>query len=72
MDEKYFKVGDVVCLKSGGSTMTIIELITSSRKHGTEVMCEWFWEGQNFSSVFCQEALKKQPENTLGFTGDKK
>jgi uncharacterized protein YodC (DUF2158 family) len=56
-----FKEGDVVQLKSGGPTMTIIALDTSSG----EATCSW-WEGRKstediFDVVALELSTKQQP-----------
>ena len=55
MDEEKLKVGDVVMLKSGGPSMTIIETEKISEQY---VTCQWFNEDNKLQKEnFRKEAL---------------
>jgi len=59
MEEKMFKSGDQVQLKSGGPIMTV-EHYASEKA----VLCIWFekGEGDKKSATFNEDTLKKRPE----------
>jgi uncharacterized protein YodC (DUF2158 family) len=50
-----FKVGDVVSIKSGGPTMTVL----SFEKKEQEYVCMWFAENVPYNSYFPELVLKK-------------
>jgi len=50
------KVGDIVCLISGGPAMTICRLNFGRNE---EIRCEWFAETELRSGVFFKECLRK-------------
>jgi len=55
-----FKKGDVVCLKSGGPDMTVVDLGNYGPlgpKDG--VKCQWFDKATRREEVFESETLKK-------------
>ncbi len=48
-----FAIGDVVCLKSGGPAMTVVD------KREGYVLCMWHVEGEGMKTVdFVPESLK--------------
>jgi uncharacterized protein YodC (DUF2158 family) len=51
-DDQIFKVGDVVCFKSGGHPMTVIAIDQSS------VSCVWSVKGDAKTKSYPAEALK--------------
>lgn len=53
-----FKVGDVVCLKSGGPSMTVEEIGEYFGTSGTHVKCTWFDGGKRMSEIFHPDTLK--------------
>jgi len=60
MNENKFKIGDVVRLKSGGPRMTV----RLSNYIGLEqVLCDWFYKGENKSAIFNIQMLEIAKEN---------
>jgi uncharacterized protein YodC (DUF2158 family) len=57
-----FKVGDVVCLNSGGTLMTVTSMDEDS------ATCEWSLKGVAKSHVYPVKALKKSDENPKTIT----
>jgi uncharacterized protein YodC (DUF2158 family) len=53
MDEKEFKIGDVVQLKSGGYKMTVEKIFNSN------VECVWFGDGELNRGKFFKAILSK-------------
>lgn len=54
-EDPMFKVGDTVCLNSGGHLMTVVAISDS-------VTCEWSVKGDIKSKAFPDAALKKAEE----------
>lgn len=52
-----FKVGDSVCLKSGGPEMTV-----SREMSGGEILCQWFAGKKLEKGVFPPESLEKSTD----------
>ncbi|EGK01695.1 MULTISPECIES: YodC family protein [Dysgonomonas] len=50
------KIGDIVCLKSGGPTMTIESI--GEYMYETKAVCTWFDEKKKISDTFKLEALR--------------
>ena len=53
--EENFNVGDVVCLKSGGSKMTVESFTDNEKK---SLVCVWFVANKCFRESFPKEVLK--------------
>jgi uncharacterized protein YodC (DUF2158 family) len=54
---KTFKPGDVVQLKSGGPSMTVILESTSA----DSVVCQWFKEADPVTATFLEDSLVLKP-----------
>lgn len=52
----YFEIGNVVRLKSGGPMMTIVD------KQVNNLVCVWFYDGEQGSHIFPPEALFTEEE----------
>jgi uncharacterized protein YodC (DUF2158 family) len=58
-----FKAGDIVQLKSGGSEMTIEEIINRDNGENT-VKCRWFVNGEVRDGKFNPVSLRPVRENS--------
>lgn len=68
-DERKWKVGDVVRLKSGGPPMTVTEITGMAEDY---VVCMWFVKEAATPQLhtFREEALEAQPKSDFGDDGD--
>jgi len=64
-----FNVGDLMRLKSGGPTMTILEIYVDDKSLPTKIVCGWFgrdgsgdWQAILNQADFPPNSLKKVPE----------
>lgn len=63
-----FKIGDTVCLKSGGPLMTVTETRSEASGSGKPlVWVRWFWESEAKQDSFPPDAL--EADNGSSFIG---